>query len=583
MRQLVLVLLGGAALVAVSAAAPPAPAEAAEFVVPCNDDGLAHIPDLPEGARRPYSVRKRSRTVHRDADAAVAPDEAAATPQLPPGRRRFDAVLPDEQGHDITSSTARSQRSQRRLAQDVDDANEVAAVEPQVRLARPRKTVVVEENYPVNHPAFAEHNAKSDAVVDSYEKVRRYPTHLPAEDDDDNLESNDVVPGVPANDQVAQEDVPTASTDQRVDDAALDLPPGYRSKFPKRTFASDAGGSGDVLRVKPRKHSNQYTPQEHSQEQHPEPADAPAPTAPAPPQPQRRRPRPQPRPQPAVVEEEQPSQDDVADSAPREHQRFRASQRVRGDGGDRAQQLQLQQQQAPPQTPVRRRPRPQQQAEAVVAQVAEQEPQEQPQQRPQVRRRPRPRPETAVLEQTDAAAVTVAVDPENQVDSSYPAAVEGQPQRRPLRRRLRPRPTPPAAAAEEAEAPRAGTGQGRRRPQQQQQARTVSEESFQALQQSPPLRSRGHGRRLGTAAAAQNLPQVEAQQDNKGHGQGHEPSLVRSAVKKVPAGSHGGDPSPALIQKIVKNTLRRLQPQIAEHEGDVGVDILVKIIQVEDR
>lgn len=38
-----------------------------------------------------------------------------------------------------------------------------------------------------------------------------------------------------------------------------------------------------------------------------------------------------------------------------------------------------------------------------------------------------------------------------------------------------------------------------------------------------------------------------------------------------------------MVFQIVKNTLKRLQPQIAEHEGDVGVDILVKIIEVEDR
>ncbi|KAK3909873.1 CTP synthase [Frankliniella fusca] len=84
-------------------------------------------------------VRKRSRTVHRD-QVAVTDD----TPQLPPGRRRFDAVLPDEQGHDPAPAgsagapgqgrRARGQRSQRPPSLDQDAANEVAAApaEPQV-------------------------------------------------------------------------------------------------------------------------------------------------------------------------------------------------------------------------------------------------------------------------------------------------------------------------------------------------------------------------------------------------------------------------------------------------------------------
>ena len=101
----------------------------------------------------------------------------------------------------------------------------------------------------------------------------------------------------------------------------------------------------------------------------------------------------------------------------------------------------------------------------------------------------------------------------------------------------------------------------------------MTEESYSA---------RGYGRGLPDDVP-QEVAQVIVEHDGTAaEEKSHEPTLVRSAVKKVPSGGSAGNPSPALIQKIVKNTLRRLQPQIAEHEGDVGVDILVKIIQVDD-
>lgn len=201
---------------------------------------------------------------------------------------------------------------------------------PVRRPVRPKK--VAELSVP-------EHDAKSDAVVDSYEAVRRYPTHLPEEDDlddDGNLASNDIA-GTPLHDQVALEDVPTATTEQRVEAEGLaegspDLPPGYRSKFPKRTFASDAGGSGDVLRVKPRKHANQYQPPPQHDD-HGDVQDA----APATPPPQRR--PPVPRPRPAERHEEareaadevpvEPAEPAEPSTPTRGPQRYRASHRVR--------------------------------------------------------------------------------------------------------------------------------------------------------------------------------------------------------------------------------------------------------------
>lgn len=215
---------------------------------------------------------------------------------------------------------------------------------------RPKKVAVVP--YPADG---AEHDAKSDAVVDSIAAVRRYPTHLPSEEgdadvEDDNLSSNDI-PGAPARDQVALEDVPTASTEQRIDGPGLgeadpDLPPGYRSKFPKRTFSSDAGGNGDVLRVKPRKHVNRYRastpPPAYPAGQEGEPWTE-QPVVAEPPQP--RRPRPRPRPQPQYRQEEPVDLDTgVADrsdtpapasvptgpgTANRGQQRYRESHRVR--------------------------------------------------------------------------------------------------------------------------------------------------------------------------------------------------------------------------------------------------------------
>lgn len=80
----------------------------------------------------PLQVRKRSRTVHReDVRGVEAVEDAGDAAPLPPGRRRFDAVLPDEEGHDIKNSTpARGQRGQRELEDDGQDArdavNEVA-------------------------------------------------------------------------------------------------------------------------------------------------------------------------------------------------------------------------------------------------------------------------------------------------------------------------------------------------------------------------------------------------------------------------------------------------------------------------
>ncbi|XP_034249596.1 serine/arginine repetitive matrix protein 1-like [Thrips palmi] len=576
MRQLPLALLACAAFAAATAAEG-----GAEFAVPCNDDGVAHIPDLPEGHRRPYSVRKRSRTGHRDPSAGSSVTDD--TPQLPPGQRRFDAVLPDEQGHDVAASTtARGarHRGQRRLSED--DANEVAASpalqrRPVRRPVRPKK--VAELNVPE-----AEHDAKSDAVVDSYEAVRRYPTHLPTEDDlddDGNLESNDIAGApTPLHDQVAQEDVPTASTEQRVE-ADADLPPGYRSKFPKRTFASDAGGSGDVLRVKPRKHANQYQPPPQRNEQgdvHDE--------APATPPPQRRQPASRSRPTARSEEahEDAPEAPFEPIPATRGPQRYRASHRVR-QGSDQPQRSQ----------PARRRPDPVRAStgagasEDVAGAVPSRQPQQEEEhvsvseQRP-LRRRLRPRPVTDAPDDNlipdDAVPSTPATAPQEAQDLEALQPV--QPQRRPLRRRLRPRPVPVEDAQDVSEVPRrTPPPQRRRRPQAP--ARTVSEESLSVQSSPDQQRPRGHGRRLSPAPPTQNLPQVEVEHDGTAQDIKTEPTLVRTAVKKVPAGSHGGEPSPALIQKIVKNTLRRLQPQIAEHEGDVGVDILVKIIEVEDR
>lgn len=624
MKQLVLLVLVLAA--ALAAPQPAADADAAQPAPPC-DDGLAHIPNLPEGVRRPYSVRKRSRTVHHD-QVAVTDD----TPQLPPGQRRFDAVLPDEQGHDATSSTpARRARGQRRLSLHEDAVvNEVAA-EPQDSeiparrparrpAARPKKLVVVEENYPVNHPAFAEHDAKADAVVDSYETVRRYPTHLPAEDgDDENLTNNDVL-SVPAIDQVALEDVPTASTEERGIDNSVpaiegdaDLPPGYHSKFPKRTFASDAGGSGDVLRVKPRKRLNQYRAPQVPDEQDLSPSPQPEFV-----QDQRQvepRPRPRPRPQAVYQPEEQQPVEDVDAAAPASptgpgvsyRGAHRESHRVQVDGSvepiQRRQPLRRRpvaaanpvtdeadaQQPVEPvqprrQQPQRRRPRPRP-TPADDAQVQTQQEQDQQEQRPAVRRRPRPRP--AQQQQDDVQVASqdsqdITVHDNTVTPASQPSADE--PQRRPLRRRARPRPRPVAVEEVDVSQDLDNTVQTtasppvRRRRPQAAKSRTVSEESFQVQQTG----SRGHGRRLESASAQQGLPQVQVEHDGSAK-EGHEPTLVRSALKKVPEGAHPGDPSPALIQKIVKNTLKRLKPQIAEHEGDVKVDILVKVIQVEDR
>ncbi|KAK3909874.1 Endo-1,4-beta-xylanase 1, partial [Frankliniella fusca] len=482
-------------------------------------------------------------------------------------------------------------------------------------VARPKKVVVVEENYPVNHPAFAEHDAKADAVVDSYESVRRYPTHLPDEDGgDENPSSNDVL-GAPAVDQVALEDVPTASTEQReidnsvpvvVGDSGPELPPGYRSKFPQRTFASDAGGSGDVLRLKPRKRINQYqappapTFEEEEVEEvarQPEVSDEQLQAAP----------RPRHRPQAAPRRDEQPAEETEAAAVhtgpgAAARGRHRESHRVQIDEG--AEPVQVNK--GAPSSGSGKRDsgfdfpgcsghqnadshsvvapsltNPTQNAPASSADCSPSSvahpssPDGGPRLCPTPTRSSRSSRTSRTSRSTPSRSNRAPLPlhaagrgpsrpvpqqrAEVQGGGEQDHAEEPQPaQPRPLRRRPRPRPRP--VTAEEVDVGQdldnalqttATPPVRRRRPQAAGAgSRTVTEESFQVRGQQPQQEraSRGHGRRLDSASSLQGLPQVQVEHDGtaKGH---HEPTLVRSAVKKLSEGSHPGDPSPALIQK----------------------------------